>query len=77
MQYTENYFQEKNLKISLEKNDVLNIFAQNMDCGYTLTRTHDLCFEAKIKKIGIPLHAPVLVYKSGVQGGIYFMDMLS
>ena len=29
------------------------IFAQNIDCGYTeavLTRTHDLCFRAKIRK---------------------------
>ena len=28
--------------------------------------THNLCFEAKIRKIGIPLHTPVLLYKSGV-----------
>ena len=50
------------------------IFAQNIDCGYTLeplaeavlTSTHNLCFGAKIKKIGIPLHTPVLLYKSGV-----------
>ena len=25
-------------------------------------------------KIGIPLHTPVLLYKSGVQGGIHFTD---
>ena len=31
--------------------------------------THNLCFGAKIRKIGIPLHIPVLLYKSGVQGG--------
>ena len=31
---------------------------------------HNLCFGAKIRKIGIPLHTPVLLYKSGVQGGI-------
>ena len=31
--------------------------------------THNLCFGAKIRKIGIPLHTPVLLYKSGVQGG--------
>ena len=45
------------------------IFAQNIDCGYTLeppTSTHNLCFRAKIRKIGIPLHTPVLLYKSGV-----------
>ena len=27
---------------------------------------HNLCFEAKIRKIGIPLHTPVLLYKSVV-----------
>ena len=32
-----------------------------------LTSTHNLCFKAKIRKIGIPLHTPVLlhVYKVG------------
>ena len=34
-----------------------------------LTSTHNLCFEAKIRNIGIPLHTPVLLHKSGVQGG--------
>ena len=32
-----------------------------------LSSSHNLCFGAKIRKIGIPLHAPVLLYKSGVQ----------
>ena len=32
-------------------------------------RTHSLCFGAKIRKIGIPLHTPVLLYKSEVKGG--------
>ena len=36
-----------------------------------LTSTHNLCFGAKIRKIGIPLHTSVLVSKSGVQG-VYF-----
>ena len=31
----------------------------------------------KIRKIGIPLHTPVLLYKTGVQGGIHFTDMFS
>ena len=30
--------------------------------------THNLCFGAKIRKNRIPLHTPVLLYKSGVQG---------
>ena len=42
-----------------------------------LTCTHNLCFGAKIRKTGIALHTPVLLYKSGVQGGIHFMDMFS
>ena len=42
-----------------------------------LTSTHNLCFGAKIRKIGIPLHTPVFVYKSGVQGGKHYTDMLS
>ena len=31
----------------------------------------------KKRKIGIPLHTLVLLYKSGVQGGIHYMDMFS
>ena len=50
--------------------DIFLIFVQNIDCGYTLeavlTSTHNLCFGAKRRKIGIPLHTPVLLYKSGV-----------
>ena len=30
--------------------------------------THNPCFGAKVRKIGIPLHTPVLLYKSEVQG---------
>ena len=61
--------------IQLKKFDIFLIFAQNIDCGYTLepprrgeanlTSTHNLCIGAKIRKIGIPLHTPVLLYKSG------------
>ena len=44
--------------------DIFLIFAQNIDCVYTLEpprggggggSTHNLCFGAKIRKIGIPL----------------------
>ena len=43
-----------------------------------LSSTHNLCFGAKIRKIGKPLQTPVFsVYESGVQGGILFMDMFS
>ena len=61
------------------------IFAQNIDCGYMLepprrggsNEFHNLCFGAKISKICIPLHTPVLLYKSGVKGGTHFTDMFS
>ena len=38
-----------------------------------------LCFRAKIREIDKPLLTPVLLYKSGVQGGTYvhYTDMLS
>ena len=50
------------------------IFAQNIDCGYTLEPPRrggsneypQSMFGAKIRKIGIPLYTPVLLYKSGV-----------
>ena len=32
-------------------------------------------FLSKIRKLGIPLHITVLLYKSGVQVGILFMDV--
>ena len=47
------------------------IFAQNIDCGNSeavLTSTINLCYGAKIRKIGIPLHTPILLYKCGFNG---------
>ena len=62
----------KNEKFQL-KMFAIFIFAQNRDCGYTLepprrcsSNKYNLCLGAKIKKIGIPMHTPVLLYKSGV-----------
>ena len=37
--------------------------------------THSLCFGAKTRKIGIPLHTLVLLYKSVVQGDMHVIDM--
>ena len=60
----------------LKNFDIFLIFAQNIDCGYTQSmfwsknkkniKIFQLKFGAKIRKIGIPLHTPVLLYKSGV-----------
>ena len=36
--------------------------------------THNLCVGAKIRKVDLPLHTPVLLYKSEVQGGIHCTD---
>ena len=44
------------------------IFAQKIDFGYTLELP---------RQIGIPLHTPVLLYKSGVQGSKHNTDMSS
>ena len=75
MQYTEIFKVVKNENFHWKIFDIFLIFAQNIDCGYTLepprreavlTSTHNLCFGAKIRKIGLPLHTPVLLYKSGV-----------
>ena len=46
----------------MKKFDIFLIFAQNIDCGYSLEPhrrggskdTHNLCFRAKIGKISIP-----------------------
>ena len=59
---------------------IFNIFlivAQNINCGYTLEPPRPLCFGAKIRKIDIPLHTPVLLYKSGIYRGIRFKEMFS
>ena len=87
MQYTEIFSPVKIENFQWKTFDIFLIFAQNIDCGYTLepprlaeavlTSTHNQCFGAKIRKIGIPLHTPVLLYKSGVQGGIHCTDMFS
>ena len=66
MQYTENILVVKNENFRWKNFDIFLIFAQNIDCGYTLeplgeavlTSTHNLCFGAKI---GIPLHTPVFM----------------
>ena len=71
-------FQLKNFDIFLN-------FAQNIDCGYRIEPPRrggsneypQSMFWSKNKKMGIPLHTPILLYKSGVQGGIHFMDMLA
>ena len=77
-------------KIPSEKKKVFFLyFAQNIGCGYTLelphrttsegvlTSTHNLCFGPRIRKIGIPVHTSVLLYKRGFKWGIHCTDMFS
>ena len=81
--YTD-YFQKQKLKISLKYFDIFNVFAQNIQCRYTLkpprrggsflTSTHNLCFGAKIRKICKPLHTPFCYIKVGYKG-IYMYIM--
>ena len=81
MQYTEIFWVQcyKSNILLIRMYLIYFLSAQNIDCGYTLeppvnrlsilTSTHNLCFRAKLRNLGIPLHIPVLLYKSGVQGG--------
>ena len=74
MHYTENFLVVK-MKISTGKNLIIFLFLLKGEA--VLTSTHNLCFGAKIRKIGIPPHTPVFLYISGVEGGIHFTDMFS
>ena len=64
--------------------DFFLIFAQNIDCRYTLEPPcrggsneypQSMFWSKKIRKIGIPLHTPLLLYKCGIQRGIHYTDM--
>ena len=76
MEYTEIFKAVKKMKICSRKKYIFLIFAKNIDCGYTLelprpggsNECHNLCFGAKIRKIGMPLHTPVLPYRIGYKG---------
>ena len=41
-----------------------------------LTSTHNLCFGVKTRNIGKPLHTPVLLYESGIYGGVNCTDIV-
>ena len=77
MQYTEIFLALKTENFLLKNFDIFLSFAQNIDCGYGSNEYPQSMFWSKNKKKGIPLHTPVLLYKSGVQGGIHYTDMFS
>ena len=87
MQHTE-IFPALKIENFQQKYFIFLIFAQNIDCGYTLEPPRrggsneypESMFWSKNKKNryrGLPLHTPVFLYKSGIQGGIHYTDMFS
>ena len=62
----------KNDTFQMKICDIFPIFAQNIDRGYTLepplTRTHDLCFRAKIRKNVYPCKPQFYYIKVGCKG---------
>ena len=59
-----------------ENFDIFDNIVQNIDSGYTLELPQrgeypQSIFLIKNEKFGIPLYTPVLLYISGVQGGVY------
>ena len=76
MQHTEIFLASQIKNFQLKKFDIFLIFAQKIDCGYALEPPRrggsneypQSMFWSKNKKIGIPLHTPVLLHKSGVRG---------
>ena len=78
------FFEVLKLKFSAENFGYLSYFCSKHRL-YTLgpprrggsNKYSQPMFWSKNKKIGMPLHIPVLLYKSGVQGGIHYTDMFS
>ena len=66
-----NFFRSKIDNFQRKNFDIFLIFAQNIDCGYTLS------FGAKIRKIGIPCIPHFCYIKVGLKGGIHCTDMFS
>ena len=65
------YMQQTQVSVYRTIGPLVLFLIQNIDCGHklelphqVLTSTHNLCFGAKIRKIGIPLHAPILLYEN-------------
>ena len=54
------------LLLTVEKIFSLKSYIVGKVCEAVLTSTHNVCFGSKIRKSGIPLQTPVLLYKSGV-----------
>ena len=73
MHYTAIFDGCKKDNFQMKKCAVFLIFAQNIDCGYTLveavlTSTHNLCFRAKIRKNVYPSKPQFYYIKVGCKG---------
>ena len=73
MQYTAIFHGCKNVNFQMKNYNIFLIFAQNIDCGYTLfeavlTSTHNLCFKVKIRKNVYPCKPQVYYIKVGCKG---------
>ena len=75
MQYTAIFYGCKNVNLQMKNYNIFLIFAQNIDCGYTLepreavlTSTHNLCFRAKIRKNVYPCTPQFHYIKVGCRG---------
>ena len=86
MQYTEIFLALKIENFQLKNFDIFLIFAQNIDCGYTLEPPRrggsneypqSMLWSKNKKNRYTPANPSFFLYKSGVQGGILFTDMLS
>ena len=76
VQYTAIFHGCKNDNFQMKFFDIFLIFAQNIDCGYTLeppqravlTSTHNLCFGAKLEKYVNPSKPHFFYIKVGCKG---------
>ena len=63
------FFNFKNCQFSAENFGYFSYFCSKNRLWVheaVLASTHYLCFGAKIRKIGLPLHTPVFLYERGV-----------
>ena len=67
-QYTEIFSDAKIENFIGKKNDICNIVAQNINCGYALHSTYNLCFGAKIRKYVYPFIPQFYYIKVGYKG---------
>ena len=78
MQYTACFYGCKNGNFHMKTGDILLIFAQNIDRGYTLEPpqcTHDLCFRANIRKNVYPVNPSCTIQKWDIRD-VNFMGVL-